>query len=376
MKTNTKHWASITAGILSLAGYASAASLGSEKYTYDASGNITEKSIDGKVTIMSFDQSNSLIEKKVPGQSKETISYDAAGRPTVENAANGQQLRSMSYGYGDKVLETKNQGRKSYFYYNAEGQLIGKSNNEMVSTYSWDGNVMAAEGAETFINEDHITGGIPVLSRGGEVVVSDYLGNTLTTGEKVLVSSAYGEGLEDVRFTGKPFIKELASFVFPHRLYSPELSQWYTTDPSGYPDGINNRIYVSGDPVRAVDPTGLAQSSVSCEVLPLGVGTSVGSVEVFYTYDKDNAPKYKSAGYSVAVYGASMSNPTGKITGTGTVTSTGDPENKWFYYNDVKATGQVTYKSSYNANPVSAYNRKDAQGNMIDAIGDSGSFEK
>ena len=40
MKTNTKHWASITAGILSFAGYASADSFGSEKYTYDGSGNI------------------------------------------------------------------------------------------------------------------------------------------------------------------------------------------------------------------------------------------------------------------------------------------------------------------------------------------------
>lgn len=64
MKTNKKHWASITAGILSLAGYASAASLGSEKYTYDASGNIIEKSIDGQVTQLAYDNRTASLNAK------------------------------------------------------------------------------------------------------------------------------------------------------------------------------------------------------------------------------------------------------------------------------------------------------------------------
>ncbi len=56
MKTNYKNWASITVGILALASQ-SLATNSSEKYTYDASGNIVEKSIDGKVTKLAYDAS-------------------------------------------------------------------------------------------------------------------------------------------------------------------------------------------------------------------------------------------------------------------------------------------------------------------------------
>jgi len=90
IKTNTRHWAGITAGILTLAGYASAATLGSEKYSYDASGNIIEKSIDGKVTKMAYDQANRLTERQTADQGKQTTAYDAAGRPVAERNADGQ----------------------------------------------------------------------------------------------------------------------------------------------------------------------------------------------------------------------------------------------------------------------------------------------
>ena len=190
MNTKTKHWASITAGILSLAGYASAANLGSEKYVYDASGNIIEKSIDGKVTKMSFDSSNRLLAE--------------------ENADNQQKL-STSFGYGGKVLKTQKEGNSSILFYNAEGQLVGKSAAGSVSTYSWDGNVLSSDSDQVYSNESHISGGVPVLSSTNDVVVSDYLGTTLISGKNNFSGTAYGEGLEKGRYSGKPYIKELSS---------------------------------------------------------------------------------------------------------------------------------------------------------------------
>ena len=256
MKTNTRHWAGITAGILSLAGYVSAASPGSEKYTYDASGNIIEKSIDGVITKMSFDRSNRLIGRQTAGQDKETTAYDAAGRPVAERNADGQPTRSMSYGYGDKVLESQSQDSKAGFYYNAEGQLVGKNVEGNVSTYTWDGNVLAAEGSEAFANEGHVSGGVAVLA-GKEVVVSDYLGNTLAQGEKQFTGTAYGDGLQQGRFTGKAFVEELGCYAFNFRLYSPAECRWTSHDPSGFPDGINSRLYANGSPLDKLDPLGL-----------------------------------------------------------------------------------------------------------------------
>lgn len=262
MNTNTKHWASITAGILSLAGYASAASLGSEKYTYDASGNIIEKSIDCKVIKMNYDSSNRLTERQAAGEDKETIAYDAAGRPIAMKEGTEQLSRSMTYGYGDKVLETTSQDINTGFCYNAEGQLVVKLIGGKTILYAWDGNVLAAEGAETFTNEDHVTGGVPVMAANRDAIVSDYLGNTLSHAHQSFTSTAFGEGLEEGRFTGKVFVKELGGYSFLHRLFAPELSRWTTCDPSGFPDGTNNSLYVKSDPCGDVDPLGLVGAGV------------------------------------------------------------------------------------------------------------------
>lgn len=235
---------------ISLAGHVAA----SEKYTYDASGNIIEKSIGGNVTKMSFDTSNRVISKQTNEAGAEMISYDAAGHPVAERNMNGQAIRSVSYGYGDKVLEMQNQGVKSGFYYNAEGQLVASKSDGAVSTYAWDGNDLAAKEAQAYTNE---ASGALLIEGDSKVVVSDYLGNTLMMGDRTFNSSAYGEGLENGRFTGKPWIEELGSFVFPHRSYSPQTSSWSVADPSGFPDGPNRYAYVNGDPLSRVDPLGL-----------------------------------------------------------------------------------------------------------------------
>ena len=242
MKTNTKHWASITAGILSFAGYASADSFGSEKYTYDGSGNIVEKSINGQITKLSYEVSNKVTSTASAAEGNELITYDAADRPISYKNASGQTTRQLSYGYADKVLKTDGADGKAELFYNAEGQLVAKEVAGTLTSYTWDDNVIAAEGTVPFLNEDHISGGIPVMTGNHDVVVSDYLGNTLSQGDSQLNCTAYGEGLEQGRYTGKSFVKELGSYVFKHRLYSPETLRWNTKDPLGYPDGINNSL--------------------------------------------------------------------------------------------------------------------------------------
>ena len=290
MNTKTQHWASIAAGILSLAGYASAASIGSEKYTYDASGNIVEKSIDGQVTQMTYDSSNRLTERQATGRSNETTAYDTAGRPIALKDGNGRQIRNMSYGYGDKVLTTTSQGDHAGFYYNAEGQLVGKKTSSGVSSYAWDGNVLAIDGAKAFTNEAHISGGVPLISSGTDVVISDYLGSTLASGENKYDGTAYGEGLEQGRFTGKSFVRELECFVFNHRLYSPETNRWTVPDPSGFPDGSNNLQYVEGNPISNIDPSGLyQQTAVEPFTLTLTNGTQTQSVILTLTTTYNSA---------------------------------------------------------------------------------------
>jgi RHS repeat-associated protein len=261
MKTRHKHWAVLTASTLGLTALVSAANLGGEKYTYDGSGNIVEKSIDGQVTKMSYDASNKITSIVSADNGREQISNDAAGRPVSYNDASGQFSRQLSYGYADKVLQANSSSGKAEFFYNAEGQLVGKSVAGKLTPYSWDGNVIATEGADAFTNEAHITGGVPALTGDQSIVVSDYLGSTLSQGNQLFTGTAYGEGLESARLTGKPYIEELKAYVFHHRNYSPVSACWTMADPSGFPDGTNSSTYVKNNPLSGVDPKGLVTYS-------------------------------------------------------------------------------------------------------------------
>ena len=261
---------------------------------------------------MTYDSSNRLTGRQATGQSKETTAYDAAGRPIAMKDGTGQPTRSMSYGYGDKALETKNHGINTGFYYNAEGQLVGKKTSSGVASYAWDGNVLAADGAETFTNEAHISGGVPIISSGTDVVVSDYLGTTLVSGDEQFVSSVYGEGLENGRYTGKPFVSELCSYVFPHRLYSPETNRWSTSDPSGFPDGTNNLSYVSGKPSTLIDPSGLTETSTFDT--EIAQGTAKITVQTILSWEKQTGTQLQ------VVATAFVGKPTGNISTGGTWT--------------------------------------------------------
>ena len=48
---------------------------------------------------------------------------------------------------------------------------------------------------------------------------------------------------DEIRYTGKPYNKELGAYVFNERNYDPTISRWTTADPSGFPDGANNQAY-------------------------------------------------------------------------------------------------------------------------------------
>lgn len=58
-------------------------------------------------------------------------------------------------------------------------------------------------------------------------------------------------------YTGKPYDSETVSYTFKYRNYSTNSMRWTTVDPSGFPDGPNNSIYVNNLVQWAVDPGGV-----------------------------------------------------------------------------------------------------------------------
>jgi len=58
-------------------------------------------------------------------------------------------------------------------------------------------------------------------------------------------------------FTGKIFDSGLQAYHFLYRNYSPTQARWTAADPSGFPDGPNQWLYVNNGVTGSVDPLGL-----------------------------------------------------------------------------------------------------------------------
>lgn len=233
------------------------AATSSERYVYDASGNIVEKQIGEQVS--QFDYSGNLLKGSLLDATQKQYQYDNAGR-LVGELREAQVVRKLSYQFADRVTRVVNGDKCTELFYNAEGQLVGTNSEGNLEAFAWDGLSMISRGEKAFANEEHMVGGVPALV-GGEVVVSDMLGSTLSLGGESLDSSAFGEGLKNGFLTGKPFVQELGGFFFKHRSYSAEDARWTTADPSGFPDGSNCYSFVTGDPINGFDRLGLSTST-------------------------------------------------------------------------------------------------------------------
>ena len=148
--------------------------------------------------------------------------------------------------------------------------LLLKRCDGSTEVWVWDGLALIRRGSDIYVNEPHVSGGVPILSKTDEGVryhEHDFLGTTLwstdTKGNLVKDyqdTTIFGEGSiqkdRSARFTGKPYDEDLQAYVFPNRTYDPEIKRWRSMDPSGYPDGINAQFYAV-IPTMGLDPLGL-----------------------------------------------------------------------------------------------------------------------
>jgi RHS repeat-associated protein len=250
MNTKTRHIAGAGLGLLTILGNADAEIVGYEKYIHDAAGNLVEKQIDDQIT--RFDYEGNILKADSTGSA---YRHDSAGRLVAASGARGVE-RELTYQFGDKITRVEKGGTATELLYNAEGQLVGRNSSGQTEVFAWDGLGLVMRGQESYANEIGIAGERPVLSN-EDVVVSDYLGTTLNISGESFFGTAFGEGLRNAFFTGKPYVDSLEGYVFKWRNYMSDLGRWTTLDPLGYPDGAGPFSYTNGDPVNSFDELGL-----------------------------------------------------------------------------------------------------------------------
>jgi RHS repeat-associated protein len=86
-------------------------------------------------------------------------------------------------------------------------------------------------------------------------------------------------------YTGKIIDADSGGYLFKYRNYDPEMNRWTTVDPSGYPDGANNGLYINNSITNAFDPTGkqitLYQKPVAGQLIPQSVHSYIYYTDIY-----------------------------------------------------------------------------------------------
>lgn len=140
-----------------------------EYYAYDKQGNILEKRIGNSIYKYTYDTANQLMEMESPKGKREYF-YDRAGR-LVSEKLNGKIDVEYKYGYLDKVIEVNRNGKITKFAYDGFGMLAQKTFHDgSTEVWVWDGLALIRRGSDIYVNEPHVSGGVPILSKTDEGV--------------------------------------------------------------------------------------------------------------------------------------------------------------------------------------------------------------
>jgi RHS repeat-associated protein len=256
---------------------------GSLAYNYDAVGNRLSKIIDTASETYHYAADSQQLTS-IEGVTTEARTYDAAGNMTSDYSGN----RTFDYNNAGRLWKVYEGGQLIATYtYNAMGQRTRKVTATGTTLYHYDlGGNLIAETSETGetrreyvymgstpVAQIDVNGGVDTLT----YLHTDHLGTprraTSEAGDVVWSwdSDAFGktaanddpdnDGISTIinlRFPGQYYDAETQLHYNYYRYYDPSTGRYITSDPIGLLGGLNTYGYVSGNPLKLIDPFGLA----------------------------------------------------------------------------------------------------------------------
>ncbi|CAB1369747.1 RHS repeat-associated core domain-containing protein [Denitratisoma oestradiolicum] len=256
-------------------------------YQYDADGKRIQKNSGGSSQpetpmAASYDQANRLtqltLNPNTPNAKTYTLSYDPQGNLTrKQNSNDPQDSTTYTWDARGRLTQLQSPTHQASFQYDPLGRRISKTVNGSTVQYLYDGQQAIAEIRNNAVEATYHTGIAldEVLARyaasGNRTLLTDALGSVIAqTDENQSPSnwyaySPYGEtqtiGPDNgnpLQYTGREN-DGTGLYYYRARYFDPVGKQWLSDDPIGLAGGLNQRAYVSGDPVSNTDPTGLVK---------------------------------------------------------------------------------------------------------------------
>jgi RHS repeat-associated protein len=216
-------------------------------YVYDADARLTSATATGQSAGFVYDGLGRCVKRTING-AVTLITYDG-WQPIVEWDSAGNRKAFNIYGPGaDEILSRYDVGL-DYIHYHSDHmgnvQFLLNRTNVGIEKYTYD----------VF----------------GKPKITDWNGNVRT-------QSAYGNRF---MFTGREYLSTLGIYDYRTRAYHPGLGRFLQTDPIGFAAGdINLFRYVGNNPVNYTDPFGLDEGRVvvTGAPIPQNKRDKVGSV--------------------------------------------------------------------------------------------------
>ena len=254
-------------------------------YAYDPVGNIrTRDDSDAGLTVYTYNANDWLLSEELNGETT-TYAYDDNGN-TISRIKDAIDQVLYIWDYENRLIEaevtTPTGTRETQYRYDAEGVRVASIVDGQETRYLIDTNRAYAQVLEEYIPDGtvevfYVYGGdlISQVRDGQQVFYHvDGLGSTRVLTDGVgnvtdeYIYDAYGnlEGsagstVNNYLYAGEQYDPNLQSYYLRARYYNPNTGRFMSRDPfEGFltePLSLSDYPYVHGNPINAIDPTGL-----------------------------------------------------------------------------------------------------------------------
>jgi RHS repeat-associated protein len=249
-----------------------------EQFSYDAVGNRQNATIDGAAANLTYAATGNQLQTMsgavsgsyLNGASALTFAYNNANR-LVQVQSSGVTIGAYAVNaLGQRVSKTAS-GATTLFVYDERGHLIGEYDNagNLIQETVWLEDLPVATLRPTgtgnptpiaiyYVHADHL-GSPRAVTKPTDNALLWQWDNLDPFGVNAANENPAGQGTLKyaLRFPGQYYDAETGTHYNYYRDYDPVIGRYEQSDPIGLMGGLDTYLYVSADPARRTDPTGM-----------------------------------------------------------------------------------------------------------------------